>query len=49
MKMHIRLINGIWLVNNKELSELNEKERAFMDGFFTGTKFKHPKYEDQGV
>lgn len=42
MKLEIKLSFGKWTVNGKQLHELNQDERNFMNAFFREMKLQEP-------
>ena len=46
MKVDIKIANGKWTANGKTYSELNEKEKQFMDQFFKEVKIKSINHEN---
>lgn len=38
MQLNILLKDGRWLVNGKQLKDMNDKEQKFMNGFFKTMK-----------
>lgn len=46
MTIHLKFTNNKWLVNEKQLSDINHQERLFMDSFFREVKINSMKLEN---